>query len=109
MILFPAAEGLGAGDCLELHSPEGMGWQAWGCFTGGGGLIQEEQPADRSLPPSFVLSAAEEQISRRNSVSPDAWWVPVGRRLKERVWCFSIMRGWRRGKEKGRGKEEELG
>lgn len=55
------------------------------------------------------MSAAEEQISRRNSVSPDAWWVPVGRRLKERVWCFSIMRGWKRGKEKGRGKEEELG
>lgn len=54
MILFPAAEGLGAGDCLELHSPEGMGWQAWGCFTGGP-LFQEEQPAERSLPPSFVL------------------------------------------------------
>lgn len=49
MILFPAAEDLGAGDCLRgwVGRPGDASW--------GGPLFQEEQPADRSLPPSFVL------------------------------------------------------
>lgn len=90
MILSPAAEGLGAGDCLELHL---RGWVSSPGDTSQGPLFQEEQPAERSLPASFVLCLLLKNKFLEETVSPDAWWVPVGRGLRERVWCFSFRRG----------------
>lgn len=90
MILSPAAEGLGAGDCLELHL---RGRVSRPGDTSQGPLFQEEQPAERSLPASFVLCPLLKNKFLEETVSPDAWWVPVGRGLRERVWCFSFRRG----------------
>lgn len=101
VILYPAAEVKRAGDCLEHHL---------GVFHRAPSFWRNSQQNGFHHPLALCL-AAEKQSSRRNSVSPAVWWVPVGEGLRKRVWCFSFRRrkgggaGERRRGSEGRGGE----